>query len=170
MRPITDIKNKVLAAVITIAALVAGQSAWATTKTVTYTMTSVERNSSFIYEVVFTRSGDTPFDANAPTTCSFNIPESSLLSGAGGFILQMADGFSIRGSWAAGTGVVFAGHNLYAQSTPGITYRVSCSNSNYYVTHVTLARDDGTAMITDADYNSEWDFLASSSPTARTPT
>ena len=158
MKP--NIKNKVLAAVLMIAALVAGQSAWATTKTVTYTITSIEKNSSLKYEVVFTRSGDTPFDATAPTTCTVAIPESALgTSGsAGGFALQLADGFTLRAGWAAGAGVIFVGHNFIAQSTSGINYLLQCNNSNYYVMHVTLGRDDGTDKIIDTDYNSEWNF------------
>ncbi|MBR5639602.1 MAG: BspA family leucine-rich repeat surface protein [Muribaculaceae bacterium] len=149
-------------------ALVAGQSAWATTKTVTYTITSVERNSSLNYEVVFTRSGDTPFDDTAPTTCTITIPESALSTsgGAGGFSLQMADGFVLRGSWAAGSNVVFVGHNFYAQSTSGISYILKCNNSNYYVMHVTMGRDDGTDKILDTDYNSEWNFFHQYPPSA----
>ena len=153
--------TKVLASVLTIAALAAGHiTAWATTKTVTYTMTSKERNKSLNHEVVFTRSGDGPFDTTAPTTFTTIISGSSLSTSgcAGNFALELADGFSLHASWAAGSNVVFAGNNLVSQSTKGITYTLRCLNANYYVTHVTMAKEDGTITVTNTDYDDELSF------------
>lgn len=155
-----NIMKHILATVLTIAALAAGQCAWATTKTVTYTMTSTETNGVSNIEAVFTRSGDDPFDATAPTTFTTTIPSSALSTsgGAGDFTLLLADGFSLQGSWATGSNVLFVGNNLFSQSTKGITYTLRCSNANYYVTHVTMAKDDGTVTIADTDYDDELNF------------
>lgn len=79
------INQTILAAVLTIAALAVGQSAWATTKAVTYKITDVSQNSNLTaYNIVFTRSGDTPFDTSAPTTYTVSVLTSSIGQTTGG--------------------------------------------------------------------------------------
>ena len=146
------------AAVLTLAALLAGQSAWATTKTVTYTMTSHEyayQGSQKKYTVVFTRNG-APFETTTETTYSSVIPESYLLNNAGSFTLALADGFSLNLKWSTGSSVSFVGQNIQGN---GITYTVKCSGDRYYyVTNVTMSKDDGTSAFVNTNYGSEWQF------------
>ncbi|MBO4599420.1 MAG: hypothetical protein J5641_01645 [Bacteroidales bacterium] len=158
-KPFTIRLPRVLALVLTFAALMIGQGAMATTKTVTYTMTSHEQSGVNNYEVVFTRSGDAPFDASVNTyTCTFARSSLSTSGGAGNFTLELADDFLLHGSWSEGSNVSFGGNNLVSLSTKGITYTLRCLNPNYYVTHVTMAKEDGTITITNSDYDDELNF------------
>ena len=147
MKTITNKLNSVLATVLTIAALVAGQGAWATTKSVTYKITSVNRNSSLTaYEIVFTRQNDAtrtdddPFDTSAPTTYTTSVLIGSIENNQSGyFSVQLADGFQLNSSWNANSTVKFMNNCIYpSASDKYITYSVSCSNDNYYVTHVMM--------------------------------
>ena len=158
-KPFTIRLPRVLALVLTFAALMIGQGAMATTKTVTYTMTNHELSGVNNFEVVFTRSGDAPFDASKNTyTCTVARSSLSTSGGAGNFALELADDFILSGSWSEGSNVSFGGNNLFSQSTKGITYTLRCLNPNYYVTHVTMAKEDGTITITNSDYDDELNF------------
>ena len=134
---------------LTVALLAAGQSAWATTKTVTYKITDWNLNSSrTAYEIVFTRSGDTPFDTSAPTTYTASVPKNSISSpgtpspdgNSGEFSVELADGFKLSLEWHSGSNVRFLNNCIGVEADNRyITYTVSCPNTNYYyVTHVML--------------------------------
>ena len=105
-----NIIQKVLALVLTIVALAMGQQAQAAMKTVTYTITSVELNSGTNnYDIVFTRSGDAPFDASA-TTYTTSVHKSSIGQSPGypGYIhVELADVFELSVSWDSGSNVTF---------------------------------------------------------------
>ena len=158
-KPFTIRLPRILALVLTFVALMIGLGAMATTKTVTYTMTSHEQSGVNNYEVVFTRSGDAPFDTSVNTyTCTVARSSLSTSGGAGNFTLELADDFLLHGSWSEGSNVSFGGNNLVSLSTKGITYTLRCLNPNYYVTHVTMAKEDGTITITNSDYDDELNF------------
>ena len=155
-----------------LALLAAGQSAWAaaTTKTVTYTITSIE-SINLNYDIVFTRSGDAPFDTEAPTTYTVTVPPSAIgqtSGGAFGTNIDLADGFKLGISWGSGSNVRFNNNCIYPQGSNPITYEVSCNNANYYVTHVKMTgyesnlqsgmRDYPNNQPIDTDYNSAWNF------------
>ena len=179
MKTITKKLNSVLATVLTIAALVAGQGAWATTKSVTYKITSVNRNSSLTaYEIVFTRQNDAtrtdddPFDTSAPTTYTTSVLIGSIENNQSGyFSVQLADGFQLNSSWNKNSTVRFMNNCIYpSASDKYITYSVSCSNDNYYVTHVMMTGHNSNYQQgllqpsphlndpIDYDYSSEWHF------------
>ena len=134
---------------LAVALLAAGQSAWATTKTVTYRITDWNLNSNkTAYEIVFTRSGDTPFDTSAPTTYTASVLKNSISSpgssspdgSSGVFTVELADGFQLSLSWHSGSNVRFLNNCIGVEADNRyITYTVSCPNTNYYyVTHVML--------------------------------
>ena len=178
MKPIIDIKQKVLALMLTIVALAVGHStAMATTKMVTYKITSVE-SINLNYDIVFTRSGDAPFDTSAPTTYTVTVPTSSIgqtSGGAGNFSVTLADGFKLELQWGNGSNVSFTSNCIRpVAENKYITYTVSCSNTHYYfVTHVMMTGTESGyqyGMVQpyphlneriDYDYDSEWGFLAS---------
>ena len=146
-----------VAAVLTLAALLAGQEAQATTKTVTYTMTNVERSQENItkYIMTFTLSGNDPFDTSAPTTYTCTVDDSSLSTsgGAGSFNLELADGFSFAGSWGSGSNVAFGGNYLCIQASgKKFSFSLRCQGTYYYVKNVKIAGRDGTWS--DTNYNS----------------
>jgi hypothetical protein len=169
------INQRILAAVLTIAALAVGQSVWATTKTVTYKITDVSQNSNrTAYDIVFTRSGDTPFDTSEPTTYTASVPSSSIgqtTGGSGNFSVELADGFKLSLSWGLGSDVSFTNNCIRpCTSNKSITYTVSCPNAYYYVTHVMMTGSESdyqsgmpqsypnTNIRIDTDYDSEWNF------------
>ena len=174
-------KQKILITLLTIAALAVGQSAWATTKTVTYKITSVNRKTVTAYEIVFTRQNDAtrtdddPFDTSAPTTYTASVPIGFIENNQSGyFSVQLADGFQLNSSWSANSTVKFTNNCIYpSASNKYITYSVSCSNDNYYVTHVMMTGYNSNYQQgllqpsphlndpIDYDYSSEWHFSQS---------
>ena len=170
--------NRVLALVLTIAALTVGQSVWATTKTVTYRITDFSLSSGGSgYNIVFTRSGDAPFNASAPTTYTVYVSRNSIGSDPGnsGYMsLQFADDIQLSISWNSGSDIRFMNHCIYPNASDKyITYSVSCSNDNYYVTHVMMTGYNSNYQQgllqpyphnnepIDYDYSSEWHFYNS---------
>ena len=167
-------KLNILSALLLLIAVGLGQSAQATTKTVTYTITSVESNSSLNgYNIVFTRSGDAPFDASA-STYTTSVPSSSIgqtTGGSGVFSVTLADGFELELQWPSGSDVRFTNNCIRPwANNKYITYTVSCPNTNYYyVTHVMMTGPEsgyehgmiqtypGSGSI-DTDYDSVWNF------------
>ena len=150
--------TKVLALVLMIVALAVGQTAMA--ETVTYTITSAEHNSTTnTYDIVFTRSGDDPFDASV-TTYTTSVQSSSIGQSPGyngNFHVVLADGFEMNVSWTSGSNVTFI-NNCISPGANGkqITYRVSCTDDTYYVTHVTMHAPNGNWQ--DTGYDSQWRF------------
>ena len=173
------INQTILAAAMTIAALATAHStAWATTKTVTYKITDVSLNSKLEdYNIVFTRSGDAPFDASQ-TTYTANVPISSIGKTSGGngyFSVLLADGFTLALSWGDGSDVNFPSNCIRPTAdNKYITYTVSCPNANYYyVTHVFMTGMESSYQYgmlqpyphlderIDYDYDNVWNFSES---------
>ena len=155
-------KNKALYLIVTLLALLAaGQTALAETKTVTYTITSAVHNSTTnTYDIVFTRSGDDPFDASA-TTYTTSVSSSSIGQSPGyngNFHVVLADGFEMNVSWESGSNVDFDDNNYISPGASGkqITYSVSCTDDTYYVTHVTMQAPNGNWQ--DTNYDNQWKF------------
>ena len=127
---------------LTVALLAAGQSAWATTKTVTYTITNVSLSSGATgYDITFTRDG-APFETSAPTTYTAWISRGSIgsdISNSGYVSVQLADGFGLSLSWNSGSDVKYINNCFYpSASDKYITYSVSCPEANFFVTHVMM--------------------------------
>ena len=117
-------------------------TAQATIKTVTYTITSLDIINNSV-EVVFTRSGDAPFDTQAKQTFTASFNKSSLSeygNMAGGFSVELADGFNLQAYWSANSGVHIT-NNIFYSTASGISYSVSC-DQEYYVKHVTMKDAD----------------------------
>ena len=148
--------HNLLATLLTMAALFAGQQAFAARKAVTYTITSIELNSSTNnYDIVFTRSGDAPFDASAPTTYTASVNKLSFGQNGnpGQFHVALADGFEIYASWNSGSDVSFSNNCIQSGvSEKPITYAVSNPNGGYYVTRIVMQGMDYTWDNTTYDF------------------
>lgn len=149
--------RRILTALLLFMAVIYGQTAFATTKTVTYTITEVQQV-SFSQQVTITRSGDTPFE-DGSTTYTMSVSNSSLGDGSGHYSVMLADGFQLSLDWNANNYVIFQGNYIRPKATNGkITYTVSCQ-SYYYVTNLQMTGFEGTWYNTD--YNSQWNFYQS---------
>lgn len=136
--------NKVLAAVLTIAALATGQQAMATTKTVTYTFTAVD-GSGDAKTLTFTPSGarfGTAFGAKTVT-----IPSTSNTSG---FTVELDDGVILTFSRNSGP-MTFSSSNgtkdgiiLNYSGDNHSRFTVACTD--YYIRHVKFADKNGNAF------------------------
>ena len=111
-----------ICAVLAFIALMAGQSLLATTKTVTYKITSVTKRSS--YEIVFSRlddatsSDDDPFDTSAPTTYKATTDVASIENGQSGYLsVMLADGFHLHLSWGENSSIRFTNNCIYPSAT-----------------------------------------------------
>ena len=134
--------------ILALALLLAGQVARATVKTVTYTITDWEITNNTVY-VTFTRSGDSPFDTQAKQTFTASFNKSSLSeygNTAGGFSVELADGFNLQAYWSTNSDVHITNNSFYSIAS-GISYSVSCDQA-YYVTHVTMKSADGQPLYT----------------------
>ncbi len=144
----------ILTALLLFMAVIYGQTVFATTKTVTYTITDIQ-SVSFSQQVTFTRSGDTPFEGGS-TTYTMSISNSSLINGSGSYSVMLADGFQLSFNWSENNDVIFYGNYIRPAATNGkITYTVSCQ-SYYYVTNLQMTGVEGIWYNTD--YNSQWNF------------
>ena len=169
---------KLLAVMLLVAVMALGTKAWATTKTVTYRITDINlRSSGSGYDIVFTRMSGTPFNTSAPTTYTVYVSKNSFGSDPGnsGYMsLQFADDLELSISWGSGSDVRFMENCIYPNaSNKYITYSVSCSNDNYYVTHVMMTGYNSnyqqgllqpypnTNIPIDYDYASVWHFQQS---------
>lgn len=147
----------ILTALLLFMAVIYGQTAFATTKTVTYTITEVQQVSSSL-QVTITRSGDTPFEGGS-TTYTMSVSNSSLGNGSGHYSVMLADGFQLSLHWNANNNVIFQSNYIRPAAINGkITYTVSCQ-SYYYVTNLQMTGYEGTWYNTD--YNSQWNFYQS---------
>ena len=163
---LTEIKTKVLALVLTITALMVGQStAMATSKTVTYKITDINLSSGGSgYDIVFTRSGDAPFDTSAPTTYTAYVPKGSIENGESGYLsVMLADGFELHLQWSANSTVRFTNNCIYPSADGKyITYSVSHHETYHYVTHVEMSGNQGGNFFSQ-NYDSVWNCSASTS-------
>lgn len=72
-------QHKLLAVLLLLIAMGLGQSAWATTKTISYNISHIEPGSGLNPHVVtITRTGDTPFDGSNTTTYTIEVNNNTL--------------------------------------------------------------------------------------------
>jgi len=187
MKNILYTKSNLLTALLLVLAMAFGQNAWATTKTVTYRITDISLSSGGSgYNIVFTRSGDAPFDTSAPTTYTVYVPNSYIgqtQGGSGSISVDFADGFRFNMSWGAGSDIKFIEKCIYPNAeNKYITYAVSHNNTYYplspdntyyYVTHVMMTGTNSGYQQgllqpyphynepIDYDYNNVWNFYQS---------
>lgn len=134
--------NRVLAVVLTIAALMTGQSAWATEKTVTYTFTAEKVDGQpEAMKLTFTPSGN-QFGTN-PGAKTVTIPSTSNTSG---FTVELDDGVILTFSRSPGymtfnsSGEIILNYSGYNNSR----FTVACTD--YYIRHVKFADKSGNAF------------------------
>ena len=165
-------KDKVLAVLMTLAPLFAGQQAFATTKTVTYTM-GLEQQNSYTY-VCLAMSGDTPFDGNSTI-------ESQIFSYRTYANFTLADGFTFYFEWGDVTSLQNSALG-FCHSDVNLKYSVRWSflnvndGKNYYVTNVQLTDIYGSPMNLEGggtattDYNYSEQQLSLTYTAAKGPT
>ena len=132
-------KQKVLALVLTIAAFMMGQSAWATTKTVTYTLGREDVQLTQYWTL--THSGDTPFDG---TTTVQHQQESNKTQAT----FNLPDGFTFTFTWGGAhiMGVGSSGSISYFMcQIANVSFSLDWNFTNRYVTNVSVTDQDGTA-------------------------
>ena len=138
--------NRVLAVVLTIAALMTGQSAWATEKTVTYTFTAEKVDGkSDAKKLTFTPSGNL-FGTN-PGAKTVTIENTSNTTG---FTVELDDGVILTYSRSQGS-MTFASSNgiidgiiLNYSGDNHSRFTVACTD--YYIRHIKFADKNGYAF------------------------
>ena len=118
-------------------------------KRVTYTITSIEHNTSYNQlEVTFTRTGDTPFSEQS-SSYKITVPISSLNGGgSGSYSLMLADGFGLTIYWTKNDSVQFTNNSFTITNSGGsISYSLNWFNSPYYVTHIKMTDAAGTQIM-----------------------
>ena len=134
--------NKVLAAVLTIAALMTGQSAWATEKTVTYTFTAEKVDGkSDAKTLTFTPSGarfGTAFGAKTVT-----IPSTSNTTG---FTVELDDGVILTFSRDRGYMTFNSSGEIILNYSGNNNSRFTVACTDYYIRHVKFADKSGNAF------------------------
>ena len=118
-------------------------------KRVTYTITSIEHNTSYNQlEVTFTRTGDTPFSEQS-SSYKITVPISSLNGGgSGSYSLMLADGFGLTIYWTKNDRVQFTNNSFTITNSGGsISYSLNWFNSPYYVTHIKMTDAAGTQIM-----------------------
>ena len=147
--------HKLLATLLTMTALFVGQQAFATTKTVTYTMNYGIQSGS--YFVSLDMSGDTPFDGTTSI-------ESQPFSNRTNAYFNLADGFTFLFDWGSATSLQssalgYCHPDVNLQYTVGWSFLGVTNGNNYYVTNVQLTDINGHPMNLEgggtatADYN-----------------
>ena len=138
--------NQVLALMLTIAALMTGQSAWATEKTVTYTFTAEKVDGkSDAKKLTFTPSGN-QFGTNPGAKTVTNASTSNTT----GFMVKLDDGVILTYSRSQGS-MTFASSNGIIDGIilnySGDNYsRFTVACTDYYIRHIKFADKNGYAF------------------------
>jgi len=140
MKQTNKFLHKVLAAVLTIAALMTGQSAWATEKTVTYTFTAVN-GSGDAKTLTFTPSGN-QFGTN-PGAKTVTIPNTSNTTG---FTVELDDGVILTFSRNLGYMTFSSGGEIILNYSENNNSRFTVACTDYYIRHVKFADKGGNAF------------------------
>ena len=133
---------RVITAVLTMMALMAGQRAWATEHTVTYTFTYSSNQLTF-----------TPSNSGFGTSTGTKEVTIQNTQSTNGFDVQLDDGVTLRLSLKANSSIFFVhngdntpyGISLNTNGDQQVRFVVSCTD--YYITHVKLAQPNGTALV-----------------------
>ena len=146
-------KKKILRTLaLTVALIAAGQGAWATTKTVTYTM-SIINNLNLNLAI----SGDTPFDGT--TTIESRAYLNNTVT-----TFTLADGFSFFFRWTTLLESNNRGFYHDDSSSSKMEFKVTWdfinnySSTRYYVTNVKLTDADGNLMLLDGGGTATTDY------------
>ena len=133
--------NRVLATVLTIVALTVGQSnAWATDKTVTYTI-NYENSPNSNASVTFTPSGEGFGSLSQAKTTIYNY------STATSCAVQLNDGLELGISLSGGAAGFNSIDDCFSfNHVLGGTVTFMLRNQNYYIKHVKLVKADGTVL------------------------
>ena len=137
--------NRILAAVLTIAALTVGQTTEATSKTVTYKIKAENASGTNRWTLTFERSGDSFGYSTGQKTATI-----SDLTSTSGFNVVLDDGLGLQLSVTNGSRLAvtnkdgYHGVMLNFQSDQN-TY-LSVGSQHYCVTHVKMANLDGDAI------------------------
>ena len=96
--------NRILTLVLTIVALMVGQNVWATTKTVTYTLSRYQQGT---YDYLrLTHSGDTPFDGTTAV-------EDQMMSNRTSASFTLPDGFTFNFTWGGGATITWVSSGYF---------------------------------------------------------
>ena len=134
--------NRVLAAVLTIAALMTGQSAWATEKTVTYTFTAEKVDGQPEAMILtFTPSGN-QFGTN-PGAKTVTIPSTSNTTG---FTVKLDDGVILTFSRNPGYMTFSSSGEIILNYSGNNNSRFTVACTDYYIRHVKFADKSGNAF------------------------
>lgn len=140
MKQTNKFLHKVLAAVLTIAALMMGQQAMATTKTVTYTFTAVD-GSGGAKTLTFTPSGNL-FGTN-PGAKTVTIPSTSNTTG---FTVELDDGVILTFSRDRGYMTFNSSGEIILNYSGNNNSRFTVACTDYYIRHVKFADKSGNAF------------------------
>lgn len=134
--------------VLTVALIAAGQNVWAagTTRTVTYTITSIS-NGDNGEQITFT-----PSNSGFGTSTGTKVATISNPQNTNGFEVQLDDGVTLGLSLKSGSSISFIHDNnsvhygilLNTNGDQHVKFTVACTD--YYITHVKLAQLDGTTL------------------------
>ena len=154
-------QHKLLAVLLLLIAMGLGQSAWATTKTISYNISHIEPGSGLNPHVVtITRTGDTPFDGSNTTTYTIEVNNNTLGSNPGNsgyYSVMLADGFQLSISWSAGSNVTFMSNTFRPGSGESINCNINTNpNDYYYVTNLQMRGMEG--VWSDTNYDYQWRF------------
>ncbi len=134
--------NRVLAVVLTIAALMTGQQAMATTKTVTYTFTAEKVDGkSDAKKLTFTPSGNL-FGTN-PGAKTVTIPSTSNTTG---FTVELDDGVILTFSRNPGYMTFNSSGEIILNYSENNNSRFTVACTDYYIRHVKFADKSGNAF------------------------
>ena len=126
--------NRVLALMLTIAALMTGQNVWATTKTVTYTLSRYQQGT---YDYIrLTHSGDTPFDG-------ITAVEDQMMSNRTNASFLLPDGFTFNFTWGSGT-ITWVNNGYFYCGNANVGFSLSWDRPSQYVANVKVTDNNGT--------------------------
>ena len=134
--------NQVLVLVLTIAALMTGQSAWATEKTVTYTFTAEKVDGQpEAMKLTFTPSGNQ--FGTTPGAKTVTIPSTSNTSG---FTVELDDGVILTFSRNPGPMTFSSSGEIFLNYSGNNNSRFTVACTDYYIRHVKFADKNGYAF------------------------
>ena len=134
--------NQVLVLVLTIAALMTGQSAWATEKTVTYTFTAEKVDGQpEAMKLTFTPSGNQ--FGTTPGAKTVTIPSTSNTSG---FTVELDDGVILTFSRNPGYMTFSSSGEIILNYSGNNNSRFTVACTDYYIRHVKFADKSGNAF------------------------
>ena len=135
--------NRVLTLVLTFMALMAGQTAWAASKTVTYTFTATHPD----YNVNRRTLTFTPSNSGFGYSTGTKTATIENTSSTTGFTVNLDDGLQLTYKQDEGKLTFWGSDSFYLNhSSNGGNSKLTLTSSHYYVTHVKIAGPSGSAL------------------------